>query len=323
MSYFELLEQFWQLDTERTIAPLASKLYFYLLNQFNGATPRWPAKISRRANQVYADLNVDKKSLATAVAVLEERGLVAYVGGSKTAASIWWLNYESVVGKYSPQERPDWSNMKGNNSPSSATKTPDWSEMEGNISPQKTSVYKERARFSEQIVEENKTKGVGEAAEEITLAPLPAQEKVVSPPVAEPPTKIGAAELPEALAAEAKALANEIGQAWFISEIKNQPKWARIHSFVRRLASLGRIEEVRRYFAGYQVAHLRPGVRPHQLDKWLGSPADDYAQGEWKGCEWPDMAAKAQNSPSYGPIVSQATVGTTSSPTKARQAKSW
>jgi hypothetical protein len=113
MSYFELLEQFWQLDTERTIAPLASKLYLYLLNQFNGATPRWPAKINRRANQVYADLNVDKKSLATAVAVLEERGLIAYVGGSKTAASVWWLNYQPIEGKNSPQQQPDWSQMKG------------------------------------------------------------------------------------------------------------------------------------------------------------------------------------------------------------------
>jgi hypothetical protein len=145
--------------------------------------------------------------------------------------------------------------------------------------------------------EEDNKKKAGEAAEEITLAPLPAKEEKLVPPVAEPPHAVAAAELPEALAAEAKQLANEIAHAWYLSEIRNQPKWARIHSFVRRLAALGRLEEVRQYFAGYQVAHLRPGVRPHQLDKWLGSPADDYAQGEWHGCEWPAMAAQVLAQP--------------------------
>jgi hypothetical protein len=312
MSYFELLEQFWQLDTERTIAPLASKLYFYLLNQFNGATPRWPAKISRRANQVYADLNVDKKSLATAVAVLEERGLVAYVGGSKTTASIWWLNYESVVGKYSPQERPDWSNMKGNNSPSSATKTPDWSEMEGKNSPP----IRKRTEL-----EENKTKGVGEAAEEITLAPLPAKEKEVSAPRCEAPPLSGSVELPEALATEAKQLATTIGQLWKISELTNYTKWARIAAFTKRLAQLGQLAQVTQQFAGYKLQREKAGLRPHSLDTWLGTYATDFANGEWCGCDWAAVAADTRTRPGES-LATVIPARAATSPTKAK-ANSW
>jgi hypothetical protein len=290
MSYFELLEQFWQLDAERAIAPAASKLYFYLLNEFNTARPvHWPAKLYRRATQVYADLRIDKKTLPNAVAALEERGLIRHYSGDIARSGEWHLNYGPAA---------EWAEGMGKNSPQDAsaygekfpTPIPEMAEGMGKNSPP--------IRNRRRLEEEDKTKKMGgEAAEEITLAPLPAKEKEVSAPRCEAPPKSEAAELPAALAAEAKQLANEIAHAWYLSEIRNQPKWARIHTFVRRLAALGRLEEVRQYFAGYQVAHLRPGVRPHQLDKWLGSPADDYAQGEWHGCEWPAMAAQVLAQP--------------------------
>lgn len=293
MSYFELLEQFWQLDAERSIAPAASKLYFYLLNEFNIARPaHWPAKIYRRATQVYADLRIDKKTLPTAVAALEERGLIRHYSGDIARSGEWHLNYGPAakwaggMGKNSPLEDSEHGEKFPTPSP----------EMAGGMGKNSPPIRNRRRQ------EEDNKKKAGVAAEEITTAPLPAKENELVPPVAEPPHAgqpgpVVAAELSAALAAEAKALANEIAPVWDLSEIKNQPKWARIHSFTRCMARLGRLPEVKQQLAGYQVGHLRPGVRPHQLDRWLGSPADDYAGGEWCGCDWPSVALKAQARP--------------------------
>lgn len=99
--------------------------------------------------------------------------------------------------------------------------------------------------------------------------------------------------LAEELASEAKKLASTIGSLWFISELKNQPKWAKIHTFCRRLAMLGRLPEVQQQFAGYRLHREKTGRSPHKLDSWLGTPISDYADGEWTGCDWPAAAAAA------------------------------
>ncbi|MDO7887966.1 hypothetical protein [Hymenobacter cheonanensis] len=303
MSFFELFDQFFQLNAQQTIAPLATKLYMYWLHEFNQA--RWPAVLYRRANQVYIDLEVDKKSLERATAQLVARGLLRHTAGTKIASGTWHLNYgpaadwQLVEGNFSPQH-------VGNNSPQDSEigpfsggeiplEMPDRPLLKGNFSPP----IRNR---QDQTREDQTKKKVGEAAEEITLAPLTAKKPELVPPVAEPPhaaesRPVAAAELPEALAAEARALAAEIAPIWDLSEIRNQPKWARIHAFTRCMARLGRLPDVRLQLAGYLAGHLRPGVRPHQLDRWLGSPADDYAQGEWCGCDWPSVAAKAQARP--------------------------
>jgi hypothetical protein len=158
---------------------------------------------------------------------------------------------------------------------------------------------------------EKKT-GAGEFLEDSTPS-LKAEVQLV-PPVAEPPhaaesRPVAAAELEPALAAEAKALANEIAPIWDLSEIRHQPKWARIHGFTRCMARLGRLPEVKQQLAGYRDGHLRPGVRPHQLDKWLGSAADDYAGGEWCGCDWPGVAAKVLARPPGQPAPPPARAG--------------
>jgi hypothetical protein len=288
MSYFELLEQFWQLDAERSIAPAASKLYFYLLNEFNTARPvHWPTKIYRRATQVYADLRIDKKTLPTAVAALEERGLIRHYSGDIARSGEWHLNYGPAA---------QWAGGMGKNSPlpdsEHGEKFPTPSpEMAGGMGKNSPPI---RNRQDE---EEDNKKKAGVAAEEITLAPLPAKEKEVSAPRCEAPPKSEAAQLPAALAAEAKTLANQIGQLWHITEIKNQPKWARIHTFCRRLALLGRLGEVQQQFAGYRLQRDKAGIRPHQLDTWLGKPADDFADGEWCGCDWAAVAADTRARP--------------------------
>jgi hypothetical protein len=291
MTFFELFDQFFQLEAEQTIPPMAAKLYMYWLHEFNNASPRWPAKLHRRANQVYADLNVDKKTLEKATEQLVQRGLIRHIAGTKLTAGTWFLNYE---------EAANWSLLKGNNSPqeteigpfsggNNTPKNPNWSLLKGNNSPPI------RNRPEESRPDQTK-KNVGVAAEEITLAPLPAKNQVSAPRCEAPPTS-AAAQLPEAVATEAKLLANQIGQLWHITEIKNQPKWARIHTFCRRLAVLGRLDEVQQQFAGYRLQRDKAGIRPHQLDTWLGKPADDFADGEWCGCDWAAVAADTRSRP--------------------------
>ncbi|MGI4819903.1 MAG: hypothetical protein ACRYFV_01720 [Janthinobacterium lividum] len=309
MTYFELIDQFWRLDAECSFSAGETRLYFYLLNQFNSS--RWAPKIYRRTNQVAADLNADAKTIDASRRGLEGRYLVHYVAGNKSMSATWSLQMDGKNSRQSAQNTVDIDrNNSGTSSPNPANRV----EMDGkNSGP-----IRNRSRL--EVEEENKKKA-GEAAEEITLAPLPAKEKEVSAPRCEAPPKSEAAQLPEALAAEAKALANEIAPIWDLSEIKNQPKWARIHSFTRRMAVLGRLPEVRQQLAGYQGGHLRPGVRPHQLDKWLGSAADDYAQGEWCGCDWPSVAAKARARP--GDPAAQAPVTRVATNTKPQASASW
>lgn len=321
MSFFELFDQFFQLNAQQTIAPLATKLYMYWLHEFNQA--RWPAVLYRRANQVYIDLEVDKKSLERATAQLVERGLLRHLPGTKTASGTWYLNYgaatdwQAVKGNFSPQH-------EGNNSPQDSTigpfsgginplEMPDRPLLKGNFSPP--------IRNRQDQNREDQTKGVCEAAEEITPAPLPAKEKQLVPPVAEPPHAVATAELPEALAAEAKTLASTIGQLWQISEIKNFTKWARIAAFTKRLAQLGKLEEVKTQFAGYKLQRSKAGIRPHSLDTWLGTYAQDFDNGEWCGCDWAAVAADTRTRPGES-LATAIPARAATSPTKAK-AHNW
>jgi hypothetical protein len=288
MNFFELFNQFFQLEAERTIPPMAAKLYMYWLHEFNNATPRWPTKLPRRANQVYADLNIDKKTLEKATEQLQERGLLRHIAGTKLKAGTWYLNYgpaadwQQVEGNYSPSETEIGPFSGGNNPPENSN----WSLLKGKNSPPI------RNRPEESRTENNQK--AGEAAEEITLAPLPANEEVTAPRCEAPPLAVAVP--PEALW-EAKTFADTIGQLWHISELKNFSKWARIAAFTKRLIELGKLAEVKRQFAGYRLQREKAGLRAHKLDDWLGSSAQDYTNGEWCGCEWAEVAAETRARP--------------------------
>jgi hypothetical protein len=307
MTYFELIDQFWRLDAECSFSAGETRLYFYLLNQFN--TSRWAPKIYRRTNQVAADLNADAKTIDASRRGLEARYLVHYVAGNKSMSATWALQMD---GKNSRQSAPNTVDIDRKNSGSSSPNPANRVEIDGkNSGP-----IRNRSRL--EVEEENKKK-VGEAAEEITLAPLPAENLVTAPRCDAPPV---AATLPEALATEAKTLANQIGQLWHISEQKNQPKWARIHTFTRRLALLGRLAEVHEQFAGYRLQREKAGLRPHQLDSWLGKPADDFADGEWCGCDWAAVARDTRTRGGDGATLLAAPARANTSPSKAK-AESW
>ena len=162
---------------------------------------------------------------------------------------------------------------------------------------------------------------MGEFSEE-SIPSLKAEEQLL-PPVAEPPQpeRAAAAELPVALAAEAKTLAGTICQLWQISEIKNFTKWARIAAFTKRIAQLGKLEELKTQFAGYKLQRDKAGIRPHSLDTWLGTYAQDFENGEWCGCDWAAVAADTRTRPGEA-LASIVPARAATSPTKAR-AQNW
>lgn len=193
LSYFELLDQFWRLDAERSFTANETRLYFYLLNQFNSA--RWGAKICRRTNQVAADLNADHKTINTARLILETRGLVSYEAGNKVIAATWRLAYGAagdgpeMDGNNSRQSESDCSQIDGKNYRSSGSNTADSSGMDGKNSR----LYKEKNKTSsvvEEKEEEDPTPAAHAAAVgaekkiENDLASLPAQP--TAPTIAPP-----------------------------------------------------------------------------------------------------------------------------------------
>jgi hypothetical protein len=321
MSFFELFNQVFELNARQVIKPGAFKLYMFWLHEFNQA--RWPEQLYRRANQVYAELGMDKNTFVTAVAQLEARGLLAYEAGKNGKAGEWLLNYEPATEswvakvKNSPQSKvknsPQADNSEVKNSPS--------------FHPNEAETFDSRVKNSPPIrnrqnIQEETTTSVcvGEAAEEITHAPLPAKI-LVSAPRCEAPPLSGSVELPEAVATEAKQLATTIGQLWKISELTNYTKWARIAAFTKRLAQLGQLAQVTQQFAGYKLQREKAGLRPHSLDTWLGTYANDFANGEWCGCDWAAVAADTRTRPGES-LSTAAPARAATSPTKAR-AQNW
>ena len=311
MNFFELVDQFFQLNSQQPIPPLASKLYVYWLHEFNQA--RWPQVLYRRANQVYADLPCDKNTFARAVAQLEERGLLHF----DTQTRGWELNYGPAadwlpspdVVKNSPQtpasmvkNSPQPAQVMVKNSPQDvAESTEKLHPMVKNSPPIRNNQY---------VLDKNQptpsaSACVGEAAEEITPAPLHAENSQLVPPVAEPPHAghpgpVAAAELPEALREEVKSLATQMGKMWGFSEQHGFPGWSRLYAFAKHQAQQGRLAELREQLAGYQAGHMRPGVRAHKLADWLGDPKHPdgpYTNGVWCSCSWADIAAQVQARP--------------------------
>ncbi|MDJ0367407.1 hypothetical protein QMK33_19840 [Hymenobacter sp. H14-R3] len=310
MTFFELHDQFFQLNNQQPIPALASKLYMYWLNEFNRA--RWPAVLYRRANQVYADLPCDKNTFGRAVAQLAERGLLHFDSNSRG----WELNYGPAA-DWLPtivNNSPQPAQVMVNNSPQDVTELPKTLHLMVNNSPPI------RNRPDIVLEKDQPKKKAGEAAEEITLAPLSAK-KEVSAPRCEAPPKSEAAQLPEALATEAKQLAVTMGQLWKISEQKNFQKFALICAFTKRLAQLDRLAEVQEQFAGYRLTREKSGIRAHRLTDWLGAYADDYAGGEWCGCDWAAVAAETRQRPGEA-LTTQTPARAGTSPAKLK-AQSW
>jgi hypothetical protein len=139
MSFYDLQNQFWQLDASERFSGTETRLYFYWLNRLNAGLngEYWPDEYPRWGKQVEADLGLTDKTLAAARTVLVKRGLLSYREGTKSRAALWGL------GKISR-----------NNSGQSEEMTPDMSrkdsDQSGTISPNmsrnNSGLYKEKTK---------------------------------------------------------------------------------------------------------------------------------------------------------------------------------
>ena len=143
MDFHKLQNQFWQLYAVERFSGNVALLYFYWLNRFNtGLNGKfWPTEYPRWSKQVEADLGITDKPLAAARKVLEQRGLLYYLEGSKSKAPIWSLSpiarknsgqYEGISRINSDKSESIAPHMRRNNSgqlagvpPALAGETPD------------------------------------------------------------------------------------------------------------------------------------------------------------------------------------------------------
>ncbi len=158
MSLYDLMSQFWQLNDEQAFTAKETRLYFYLLNQFNSA--RWAAKIYRKTTQICADLSADKNTVNGARAALEARGLVFYQAGNPGASAVWSLTAEV---KNSPVDNSERFEVEVKNSLQSQTNPAERFEVEVKNSP----TYKEE----EKILLEDKEKTLPPAATAASAGP--------------------------------------------------------------------------------------------------------------------------------------------------------
>ncbi|WP_460621480.1 hypothetical protein [Hymenobacter tenuis] len=133
MTFYELQEQFWQMEAEQKWSPAQVKLYFWWLNQFNIA--RWPASIPRNLKQVASTISMDEKTCEAAKNVLVARGLIAFTPGVSGRSAIWGLSYSrnnssEADRKNSGQLRADYRETGRKNSGSVDGNTSDCSQAD-------------------------------------------------------------------------------------------------------------------------------------------------------------------------------------------------
>jgi hypothetical protein len=311
MSIYDLQTRFWQLHAEQSFKPSDSHLYFYLVNQFNAA--RWPDKLYRKRNQVAADSGLDVKTVDTARARLQERGLIVYDPGDQSKSATWSLcdGCESGGRNSLPPEKP--SEMKGNFSLPITDDSAKPSEMKGKNSLP----YKEEEKTSSREEEKTPQKKEGAGATEIS-SPAESQKLITAPtPVAAPPAPAAAAPLGTVAPClspgtdASRALAAEMAAYWHIREGLDSRRWAQFGTFTRTLAAAGRLDEVRQQFTAYKAFRELRGFQRHGIDKILGSEGLGYAnsallhEGSWVAQLAEAQATKPKASP-YGPAETPA-----------------
>ena len=327
MDFHKLQNQFWQLYAVERFSGNVALLYFYWLNRFNtGFNGKfWPAEYPRWSKQVEADLGITDKPLATARKVLEQRGLLYYLEGSKSKAPIWSLSpivrknsgqYEGISRINSDESESIAPHISRNNSgqltglpPALAGETPD-------------SIRRRHKPVLEQE-DTNKKNAVAGADFSEAITALSESKRITAPnPIALPPSPIlGTMEsCMEQGTEESQALAMEMAAYWLIPEGKNSRRWAQFATFTCTLAAAGRLAEVRTNFEAYQRYQQLRGISRFAVDKYLGHELEGYSDGEWCGCKWPELLAEAllqhANKNNHGPAPAPVSAGGTPSKRK-------
>jgi hypothetical protein len=313
---YELQDTFWKKDNVQHFSPTATRLYFYWLHQFNAAF--WPVQLARRSRQVEADLGLTDKTLAAARKGLVDRGMLAYQEGGKRHAAVWQLPgatafacrnatapTTAIIRNNSGQGLPIAPPTSRNNSEPSAPITP---PVDRNNSGAYIEETKTRS-ITKDPHHPHATTGGGwgrALADEVN-----ADLGWAAPPTLSPPSDGG---LPAG--DESDGLARDLAALWHITPAQTQ-KWAKFVAFARTMAATGRSDEVRAQFEGYRRHRQVRGLAPHAVEAYLGSPATDYADGEWCGCNWPAKAAEAPPKPGGHAALSAPARATASPSTSA------
>lgn len=298
MNYLTLINQFWTLRREVPFSSTEADLYFYLLNVSNGL--KWKNPFQQANLLICATLGISEKTLIGARNRLKQYGLIDFTSGVKRAPSTYKLlllenaleNLQGIREECDSESDSVFDSVSGGNAP--------------DINKHKLNKTKPTP-----------TPAVGAVSPSSSPA-LPAQEKELVPPVAQPPQP-AAGTLTEAAALEAKGLAVVLAGFWHISEQKNFQKWAKIHRFTRQRADCD-LPQLREQVQGYQAYLSVSGLSPHNLDKFLGHEAENYTDGEWNACDWQAVAKDRRARPGQGIEVAPARAAT--SPTKAK-AQNW
>ena len=112
------------------------------------------------------------------------------------------------------------------------------------------------------------------APNSVALVPSPIASEVTSP-------------CTNASAHESQSLAVELAAYWHIREGKDTRRWTEFYTFTRTMAAQDRLPEVRAQFTAYRAYQELLHLRPHGIDKILGSRGIGYInsallhEGDW------------------------------------------
>lgn len=90
MNYIELINQFWELDTECSFSGVQAKLYFAILNYANRLN--WKEPLSIPNTRLLATLGISKSALGKARQRLMDTGLIEYKHRTTRLAGLYWYS---------------------------------------------------------------------------------------------------------------------------------------------------------------------------------------------------------------------------------------
>ena len=268
MTYLDLINQFWRKDYEYSFTTTEVTLYFRLLYLCNHLA--WKSPFNMGVDKLMAQMGLKtKKPLDTARKRLREAGLLEFKNGNGRGCT---TEYTIIGVGNKAQKQPKRSNKNAPLSPplSVVLPKPFSGGASGLLHKMKNRIEKEEANALGGSCE---SKGKKRSLTEREL------EKVHN-------DHLNTDEL--------QAMVSELAGLWHIIEDKNLQTWAKLTQFIQAIDQQGRLDELRKQFAGYRDFFRYAGITPHNLGKYIGDKINKppYADGKWCECDW---SAKAQD----------------------------
>ena len=90
MTYIELINRFWKMNTENAFSPIEGMLYFKILEIANRLN--WKEPLSLPSNRLYMELNISRSAFIHARQKLHDVGLIKYKSRGRKTAGLYWYN---------------------------------------------------------------------------------------------------------------------------------------------------------------------------------------------------------------------------------------